>query len=253
MKKRMRRHTKGANVRHTQLICCCLGIVALSSGHARADTIGAYLRNTDWLVDSSDIVLIGKKTDDNRTEVLALLKSPKKYLVSHAVGKQISIRTLDDSKRAVGDEYDLQYYRKALKVGERALFFLRLSKSNETCLSKRISLDKPMRIDLEHPGRGEIIEFYGVDDGRPIKSAVELLQVVVDRIRLGPIASLYVDRENVEATNKLRPFNWRPVGAEWTHFDSLLSQNDWAFTFCSPIEEQFWNETITPKAAEAAK
>ena len=78
--------------------------------------------------------------------------------------------------------------------------------------------------------------FHAVDRfGKPIKSGLETLRRVRDRIRQGPVVPLTIDRDHAELSHPRRSvaFGTRWIGS------GELSIGDWAFDVCVPEPTRF--------------
>ena len=135
---------------------------------SRADTAWTGLRSVEWLVDSSEVIFIGKHGADG-VEVLALLKSTPDCLQTHRAGQTVRVLEIDVAQRLQFREFDEQYSPQPPQIDNRAIFFLRYAPDGKLYMTKRIGLDKRLAIEFSRDHR---LYFFGVDmHGQPIRRA----------------------------------------------------------------------------------
>jgi hypothetical protein len=197
------------------LIIAALGVFQCPLA-SLADTIGAHFRSLEWLVDSSDVVLIGEKLERENAghayQVQALMKCTRVQLSGNRVGNVIQVDRLHDVPILGKSSSSISTAVPPDRLGERSVLFLRASHKVRMQMHARISLDVPRVWRLDWNDLSNTLEYFAVKaDGTPIGTAVEFLTIIRERIHHGASVPRGMDRRAVELrkySTTLKSFRW---------------------------------------------
>ena len=181
-----------------------------------ADTNVAHFRSIEWLVDSSDVILIGEKLESENAnhsyQVLALMKCTREEISESRVGKEIQVDRLGDVPSLGNSSLTISTAVPPDRLGERSVLFLRASHKVRMQMHARISLDVPRVWRLDWNDLSNTLEYFAVKaDGTPIGTAVEFLTIIRERIHHGASVPHGMDRRAVELrkySTTLQSFRW---------------------------------------------
>ncbi len=187
------------------------------------DTCVARFRSIEWLVDSSDVILIGEKLEKENVEdtyrVLALMKCTKAKTAENAVGNAIQVDRLDDVPLLKNSSLTISTAVPADRQGERSVLFLRIGDSGRMQMHARISVDVPRVWHMDWNNLRNTEEYFAVKaDGTAIGTSVGFLTIIRERIHLRVAIPKGTNRRAVE----LRKYSTLLESLRWCYTRSPL-------------------------------